>query len=263
MLHEDFMEKMKKIVFEAGSLIDGKGGREEVQQKEGHANFVTRYDSMVQKYLVEKLGELLPEAVFLGEEDGQSEQDISNGYAFIIDPIDGTNNFIYDFRMSAVSVALSCNGRVIKGCVYNPFRKEMFTAEEGKGAFLNERQLVMSDYPLSEGIAIVDAAPYYMEIRKSTMELAEELSRRALDIRMLGSAALSLCYVACGRGVFYECPRLCTWDYAAGMLIVTEAGGIVNGFDGRELQMKSKIPVAASTPKGMKEFLTFSQDYVF
>lgn len=262
MAYGSLMEGMKRIVYEAGALIKDRAGQGSVCAKEGHANYVTEYDVKVQEFLADKFSTLLPEAAFIGEENSEKNLDVKQGYAFIVDPIDGTNNFICDFYFSAICAALSLNGTVIMGCVYNPFREEMFWAEQGRGAYLNDKRIHVRNGTLAEGVVIFDGAPYYPEMREAVMELAEELSYRTMDLRTLGSAALSLCYVACGRGVAYECPILRAWDYAAASIIISEAGGIICGFDGRKLEIENTVDVAAGSCESIKEMLPILRRYI-
>lgn len=258
---ENFMEKFKKIVYEAGKLILSANHISIEKEKDGPANFVTKYDTMVQKFLIRELTALLPEAAFLGEEEEQCASPVDKKYCFIIDPIDGTTNFICNFQYSAISVALSCNGELTHGIVYNPFRDEMFWAEKGKGAYLNAALLSASDRPLSGGVAIMDIAPYNPELRTRAYDLSKEISYLAMDIRGLGSAALSLCYVACNRAVVFASPRLCIWDYAAAAVLLSEMEYPLSDFDGNPLNFRTKIPVVASTPTGYEQFIVISKTY--
>lgn len=261
MLQENFTDKFKEIVYEAGEIILSAEHITIAKEKEGPANFVTKYDTMVQEFLINELKELLPEAAFLGEEEGQCASPLDEKYCFIIDPIDGTTNFICNFQYSAISVGLSCNGELTHGIVYNPFRNEMFWAEKGKGAYLNDTKLSPYNRPLSAGVVIFGTTPYNPELRDSAFAVAKEISYLTMDLRELGSAALSLCYVAANRAVAYISPRLCTWDYAAASVLLAELGYPISDFDGNPLNFRTKIPVVASTPTGFKQFIEISKNY--
>lgn len=252
---EVMLNEICRIVREAGKLIRSCTSAGELKAKEGSANFVTRYDSMVQKFLIEKLSDLLPEAAFVGEEDGYSEGRIANGYTFIIDPIDGTTNFICGFMASGISVGLSAHGEMEIGAVYNPFREELFAARRGGGAYLNGRRIECLYHPLKEGVFCMDTAPYNPELRDAAFEELRKISYLCMDMRSIGSAALSICYVACGRSVAYLSQRLSVWDYAAASLILTEAGGTITKKDGGELKLSTGIPVLAATPKAWEELM--------
>ena len=240
------LQKITDIVRECGGIIlNADRNRSVVDEKAGHANFVTTYDKMIQEKLKKELLSLLPEAVFVGEEE-DVHASVEKGYAFIADPIDGTTNFIRDYHTSAVSVGLAKDGATYMGVVYNPYLDEMFTAVKGEGAYLNGRPIRVSARPLKDGIVIFGTATYYEELAERTFALAYDYYKRSLDVRRSGSAALDLCSIAAGRAeLFYEL-RLCPWDYAAASLIVTEAGGRVTTAEGTELPFGESCSVMAT-----------------
>jgi myo-inositol-1(or 4)-monophosphatase len=248
------LEQIKEVVRHAGQIIlDAHNIREGVESKQGRANFVTKYDVEVQDYLFRELAALFPKAAFIGEEDGRKGQ-VFDEYCFIIDPIDGTTNFIFDYRHSAISVGLLYRKEIIAGVVYNPYLDELFYAEKGKGAYLNGRALKVTDLSLSEGIVAVGTCPYNREKAEETFQLARKLYDRALDIRRSGSAALDICYVAAGRFVLYYELLLQPWDYAAASLILTEAGGCITATDKEALSYASPCSIMAATPSASKEY---------
>ena len=252
---EVLMEQMCQAVREAGELIRSCTFEGEMKAKAGSANFVTKYDSMVQNFLIKKLTALVPDAAFIGEEDGYSEGKIAEGKTFIIDPIDGTTNFICGFPVCGICVGLAEWGIVEIGVVYNPYREELFAARRGGGAYLNGKPLAFLDHSLKEGVLCMDTAPYTPEIRKEIFERLLKLSHLCMDMRSIGSAALSICYVACGRSAAYLSPRLCVWDYAAASVILTEAGGVITGWDGKDLELATGVSVLAGAPKAYKEVM--------
>lgn len=240
------MDKIADAVRDCGKImLEAVRTSDMVDAKEGHANFVTIYDKKVQETLKEKLTEILPASAFVGEED-DIHISIQKGLAFIVDPIDGTTNFIKDYHVSAISVGLINDGKSYIGVVYNPYLDEMFTAERGKGAFLNGKPIHVSRNPLSEGIVLFGTAPYYEELSRKSFDLAYEYFRQALDIRRSGSAAIDLCSIAAGRAEVYFELRLSPWDYAAGSLIVEEAGGVVTTVDGGEITFERPCSVLAA-----------------
>ena len=215
-----------------------------IDSKEGRANFVTEYDKQVQERLRTGLLEIMPDAHFVGEE-GTTQKFSPVGKFFIVDPIDGTTNFIKDFHISCISVALVVDGEAEFGVIYNPYTDEMFTAQRGKGAFCNGKRLHVSSEPLENGIVIFGTAPYNEELREKTFKLAYAYFKKAIDVRRYGSAALDLCSVAAGRAELFFELLLSPWDYAAGGLIVKEAGGLVSDMDGNELALDRPCSVLA------------------
>lgn len=239
---ETLMRSASRIMLEAkniGSHVDAKGGRQ---------NFVTDYDKRVQEVLRKGLAEILPEALFMGEESN-SETDISLGWAWIVDPIDGTTNFIKGFNMSAISVALVKDAMPQLGMIYNPYADELFTAVKGMGAWMNRKPIHVSENLLHDGVVIVGTAPYYPELVDASFAIARYYFDRCIDIRRSGSCALDLCNVACGRAELYVEQRVYPWDYAAGALIVEEAGGKMTDLDGRPLQYQTYSSVKAANQK--------------
>ncbi len=214
------------------------------EAKEGHANLVTKYDKAVQQALREKLLAILPEAHFVGEEEDIHES-IAQGDAFIVDPIDGTTNFVKDYRVSAISVALTRDAAQEIGVIYNPYLDEMFYAQRGKGAFCNGTPLHVSEKPLADGLTIFGSAAYYPELNDESFRLLRLCFDHSMDIRRSGSAALDLCSIAAGRAELFFELRLQPWDYAAGALIVREAGGIVTRVEGGELDLTQACSLLA------------------
>ena len=224
-----------------------------VSSKEGRANFVTKYDVAVQTYLQEELLKIVPDAVFIGEEGDHSEA-LGQGYAFIVDPIDGTTNFIKNYRRSCVSVSLARNGAMEIGVIYNPYSNEMFYARRGRGAFLNGQPIRVSGHGLSEGLVCCGTSPYYSDLIDQTFDLVKTLHRASLDVRRSGSAALDLCDIASGRcELFFEC-RLSPWDYAAGSLLVEEAGGHISKMNGELLTLGTGCSVLAGSQAAYEDY---------
>ena len=249
------LKKITEIVKEAGKIVLSAHNQENtITAKEGKKNFVTKYDVAVQDYLFKELGKAFPDAQFIGEE---GENDFStDGLRFIIDPIDGTTNFMQDYRCSCISVAL-CNGNdVVAGVVYNPYTDELFSAEKGKGAYLNGDRISVSERPLSDGLALFGTSPYHPENADETFSLLRKVFDFSRDIRRSGSAAYDICMIACGRcEVFFE-KSLQPWDIAAGTLILKEAGGIALNYQGRDINFSTPNDVVFANPKAYKEFIT-------
>ena len=207
-------------------MLDAENIRANTTAKEGHANFVTVYDNRVQAYLFDTLGKLLPEARFIGEEDGADAftEDDRHGYAFCVDPIDGTTNFVTGFRPSVTSIALLRDGLPYLAVVYNPYSDTMLSAVRGGGAQCNGKPIRSSDEPLSRSLVMFGTAPYMPEMSERTFAICADYLPRCIDLRRTGTAAWDLCNVAMGTvGLFFEM-QLQLWDFAAAGLIALEAG---------------------------------------
>lgn len=249
------IEKIIKTVKEAGKIILSAHNQENtVTAKEGKKNFVTKYDVAVQEFLFNELGKAFPDVEFVGEE-GENNLE-SNALRFIIDPIDGTTNFMQDYHCSCISVALCQGNETTLGVVYNPYTDEIFSAEKGKGAYLNAEKISVSDRPLSDGLALFGTSPYHPENTDETFKLLRKVFDFSRDIRRSGSAAYDICMVACGRcEVFFE-KELQPWDIAAGTIILKEAGGIAQNFEGKPLDFSKPNDVVFANPKALEEFKT-------
>ena len=229
------LEAICKLVRSCGAFIkDIDRASLNVDAKSGPADLVPQYDRQVQERLRTGLLEIMPDAHFVGEE-GSAQPFAPVGKFFIVDPIDGTTNFVKDYHFSGISVALVIDNVAELGVIYNPYADEMFYAERGQGAFCNGRRLHVSEDPIENGIIVFGTAPYHEELSEKTFKLAYAYFKKALDIRRSGSAALDLCTVAAGRAALFFELFLSPWDFAAGALIVTEAGGIVTDCDGRPI----------------------------
>lgn len=215
-----------------------------IKDKAGKANFVTAYDCKIQEILQIKLAQILPEAEFLGEEE-DCRINRKAEYIFVVDPIDGTTNFIKDYHMSCVSIGLIRNGKRYLGVVHNPYLDETFSAISGEGAYMNGNAIHVSSDDLENGVVLFGSSPYNTELAKASFELAYEYFQKCLDIRRSGSAALDLCSIASGRAELYFELILSPWDFAAGALIVEEAGGIVTTVEGDTLLCLEKSSVLA------------------
>ncbi len=243
------LEEISRIVREAGEIILSAAQDKDVHEKSGPDDLVTRYDAQVQRFLEDRLLSLLPGADFLGEEDLGEELHAGWEYRFIVDPIDGTTNFVKGFPHSGISVGLARRGELILGVVYDPYLDELFTAQRGGGAHLNGRPLHVSGADLAHGVAVFGTSPYYRQYTRETFALGEALFRRCMDVRRMAAASLDLCYVAAGRVECYFEYLLSPWDHAAGSLIVQEAGGVATDLSGAPLALDRKCSLAAGNPK--------------
>ena len=248
---------IEKIIRESAKIMmEAEVHRIESIQKSGTANFVTEYDVRVQEFLTEKFTALIPGCKFLAEEKGEDENPLQDGYTFIIDPIDGTTNFILGRRASCISVCLLKDKKAIVAGIFDPYSNRYYSARVGGGAYCNGKKISVSNRKERSAIASLGTSPYYRDtMGKPVTEIMFGLLMNFGDIRRIGSAALELCAVACGETDVYCEPLLSPWDFAAGKLIITEAGGIITNFEGEELVDGIESSVLASTPSSYQTVL--------
>lgn len=205
---------------------------------------VTRHDLASERLIIRELKRVFPEHGFLGEEGGAEER--ASEWLWVIDPIDGTTNFSFHNPLWSVSIALAQAGQVVLGVVYLPYLDEMFVAVKNQGATRNGRKIRVSDIRSDRSIhtfchgyeqADIDLALKYYQKQKHS----------AFDCRQLGSAALELAYVACGRAESLLIPGAKPWDIAAGILLVREAGGQVTNLAGRPWQLSDRSVLATNS----------------
>jgi len=242
------IEPLLKCVREAGRYIRQHHGRlrfEEVRTKQVH-DYVTHVDRDVEQYLIDALSEVVSGSSFLAEEQASAESGESL-YTWVIDPLDGTTNFIHGLYPVAVSVALKYKGRNVVGVVYEVGADELFWSVAGGGAYCNDQAIGVSTLASFDDALIATGFPYRDFHRmEAYLEVFRTLMRRTAGLRRLGSAAVDLAYVACGRFEgFYEY-GLNPWDVAAGGFIVQQAGGVVTDFCGGEAWHSGAEIIAAS-----------------
>lgn len=216
--------KVTEVVRSAGELLFNR--QMEVEQKGNASNFVTSCDVAVEKFLGERLQELLPGSLIIGEE---SENHPTEGsLLWVIDPIDGTSNFIRDIGLSVISVGLVKDGKPYLGVIYQPYRNEMFYAKMGQGAYLNGEKIQVSDRDFAHSHLCSAMSLYDKRYAAPCFRIIEKVYHQSDDLRRLGSAALELAYLACGRVELYFEIRVFPWDVAAAIPIIWEAGGLVD-----------------------------------
>jgi len=202
-----------------------------ISNKEGVNNLVTEVDHASEKLIIGIIRESYPDHYILTEESGDLPRD--SNYKWIIDPIDGTVNYANGIPLCCVSIGLVKDGEMIMGAVYNPFIEEFFFAEKGKGATLNDKPISVSRKTSVGESLLVTGFPYtYIDQENGPLDTFGRFIRAGVPVRRLGSAAIDLCWVACGRFDGYFEHFLNAWDSAAGYLIVEEAGGKVTDFNG-------------------------------
>ena len=193
-------------------------------------DYASEVDGLAEAEIVKELKRAMPDCAILGEETGASGK---GRQTFVIDPLDGTSNYLHGIPHWCVSIALVENGEPQHGVIFDPLRNELFTASKGSGAVLNDKRIRVSERKeLSGAMLITGFPPRERERVGAHLDCVRELLREAEDIRRTGSAALDLAYVACGRADGYFEAGVKPWDIAAGVLLVREAGGRVTDFRG-------------------------------
>jgi myo-inositol-1(or 4)-monophosphatase len=233
------LEKIKKgvieICLEVGEFIRREGAsfdRNRIEQKQVFNNLVSYVDKEAEKALVKTLHQLLPSAGFITEE-GTVEQSQQHEYNWIIDPLDGTTNFLHGLPMYAISIGLTRNGQAVLGVIYDICQKECYHAVENQPAYCNDRVIKVSAIPTLSASLLATGFPYYhLDKRDDYMDIINEFLNETHGIRRLGSAAIDLAYVACGKLEGFFEYNLHPWDVAAGTIIVQQAGGMVTDFKG-------------------------------
>lgn len=251
-ISKEFTEKLIKdmcaVATRCGEIILAAGEHiMSVKKKSSYRDLVTEYDMRVQEYAQEALVKLYPQACFFCEESNDGKIPDAS-MLFVIDPIDGTVNFIHGLNHSCTSIACLIDGKPVAGVIYNPYAKEMFCGADGFGAKLNGRDIRATESELLNTLVIFGTAPYNDESTDVTFDHVRDIYDLCLDVRRSGSAALDLCDIACGRvGLFFE-SSLSLWDYAAGAIILKQAGGVCFDLAGEEISFaKAKSSVLAGT----------------
>ncbi|PCI53412.1 MAG: inositol monophosphatase [Methylophilaceae bacterium] len=244
-----------KAARQAGDIINFASrdlGQLKIQTKTFN-DFVSEVDQAAEKAIIDTLKDAYPDHGFLGEETGDTNKDAEN--IWIIDPLDGTTNFLHSFPQYCVSIALQQKGVLTQAVIYDPVRNDLFTATKGRGAFVNDKRIRVGSRVRLQQSLIATGFPFrefsYLD---TYMDMLKDMIKKTTGIRRPGSAALDLAYVAAGwSDGFFEL-NLSTWDIAAGGLLVQEAGGIVGDFEGNESWLKTGNIVAAN-PKIFAQML--------
>ena len=244
-MDSSMLQQVIAVVKEAGRLLTDPNAVAEIRAK-SVTDYVTNVDVAVQTQLKAKLAALTPDVQFMGEEQDNAGLD-PHGSIWILDPVDGTANLMHHYRRSAVSLALTFGGQPVCGVIYDPFADELFSARAGEGALCNGRPIHVSEgVPLADSLISVGTSPYERELADANFALFRRLYERCADLRRSGSAALDLAYVAAGRTEGYLERNLKPWDYAAGILLVKEAGGRVSDFAGHAPALPQNCDILAA-----------------
>lgn len=235
------LKKVLKIVRKSAKLMM-RGFT--LEEKDSPANIVTSADIAVQNFLCKSLLPLVPNSAFFGEEGNEEVKNAE--YLWVVDPIDGTTNFSRGISECAISVALIYKNEAILGVVYSPFRNEMYFAEKGKGAYLNDVRIETSKRGFESSLFCTALCLYKKEYAEQCIDIIREIYKECADIRRFGSCALDMCHLASGKcELFFEF-RVYPWDYAGAYLILKEANGIVSSCHGEKLEFDRVTPIVAA-----------------
>jgi myo-inositol-1(or 4)-monophosphatase len=251
---QDYLTPMQALAREAGSLLLSFFGKVAVEYK-GDVDLVTQADRSSEKLIVERIRKQWPDHDLLGEEG--SRRETGSDFRWYIDPLDGTTNFAHGFPVFCVSLALEYKGERIAGVVFDPCRNEMFAAEKAGGSELNGSKIHVSRTERLAESLVATGFPSHKRHKNPNIHFYHQITLRSHGVRRAGSAALDLCYVACGRyDAFWEF-NLNSWDTAAGVLLVQEAGGRVTNFSDLPFNIDSREVLATNTTlhnEMLKEF---------
>ena len=224
----------------------------------GKLDFVTNIDIAISDYLKSELKKVAPEVDFFCEE----EKGCLSENCWILDPIDGTTNLVYDYKMSAVSLAHYKNGEVLFGAIYNPFTDEIFSAIKGEDAWYNETtKITVSNRDMKAALIEFGINCAHKEKADKNFKIAKTVFENCVDIRRVSAAALDLAYISIGRIDGYFEGVLKPWDIAAGSLILTEAGGVITDYDGNVVEFSAPTSVIAGNPKVHKKLIEIVNKY--
>eukprot|EP00904_Undaria_pinnatifida_P013326 jgi/Undpi1/9123/HiC_scaffold_26.g11581.m1 len=246
---------------EAGALMKSKIGADVLKTKFNPKDLLTEVDAECQRAIEKVVAKNFPDHKLLGEENVAPGAEAStlaltealgeeggkgSGWLWIVDPIDGTTNFVHGIPLSAVSIGVAFEGQLVVGCIYDPYRDELFTATRGNGAFLNGIKMQVGDQAsVGEATVACGAPPGQLALGPCVRGMAA-LAPHVRTTRMLGSAAIMLAWVACGRLTSYWEPDLNSWDIAAGALLIQEAGGKMSDIDGSPYSVSTRAIIGSN-----------------
>lgn len=241
------LSDLERLARQAGSILRNGYNQEHTVHYKGTIDLVTEADHASEAFLVGEIKSAFPGGHILAEESGTIQG--SNDDLWYIDPLDGTVNYAHHIPIFCVSIGFASNGRLTLGVVYDPMRDELFSAEKGKGAFLNGKRISVSNTSELERSLLVTGFPYdTWDTDLDNFKYFERLAKKTQGVRRLGSAALDVCYVGAGRFDGFWEYKLKPWDVAAGGLIAAEAGAKVTAIDGREDFLAPPLSILATTP---------------
>ncbi|MFD1735659.1 inositol monophosphatase family protein [Bacillus salitolerans] len=246
----------KSWIKEAGSRIrDSFNKKLLIKTKSNKDDLVTNMDHETEQFLISKITETFPNHQILGEEGFGDEVKALDGVVWIIDPIDGTMNFVHQQRNFAISIGIYEDGVGQIGLIYDVVNDELYHAKKGQGAFFNDTALpALSDVSVDEAVIGINAT-WVLENKRIDSSVLTPLVKQVRGTRSYGSAALEMAYVAAGRLDAYITMRLAPWDFAAGMILIAEVGGVVTNIKGQPVGLLNESSVFASNGNLHKEVM--------
>ena len=251
------LDVARDIALHAGGILLQRFDGDKNVRSKGRADIVTDVDFEVEAYVLKRLAEEFPDHGHLAEETGGGGRDTSP-FTWIVDPLDGTRNYAIGVPFFATTLALAHHGEVVVGVTYDPMRKDLFVAEKGRGAFLNDEPIHTSARTSIDACTLGTDMGYDDEMAGYALQLLNKLWPGMQAIRIMGSAALGLAYAASGRMDLYFHHHLAPWDIAAGILLGREAGAVVTNKNGEPIKLESPNILAAS-PTLHAEFLRLTE----
>ncbi|XP_066138080.1 uncharacterized protein [Euwallacea fornicatus] len=264
-VHE-YYEFIVPLVLQAGKILTNADEIETEFKQDKIWDLVTIYDRKVEAVLIHKIKERYPHHKHIGEEETERDNTVlklTDHPTWIIDPIDGTANFVRNMHITCISVGLTINKEQVLGVVYNPYTNELFTAIKEEGAYLNGKRIQTSGCKeiqksvMNYEISIARRNEYFYNLY---LYRFKHLIKIIQGFRSLGCAVLGLCYVACGKTDVYQCDGLYPWDAAAGTLIVTEAGGYVTDSSGKEFDLMDPNFLGAATRELSDQYMKVERE---
>ncbi len=241
---QDFLTPMQELAREAGALLMSYFGKVSIEYK-GDVDLVTEADRSSEKMIIERIRKQWPDHDLVGEEG--SRRETGSDFRWYVDPLDGTTNFAHGYPVFCVSMALEYKGERIAGVIYDPSRDEMFAAEKRSGSRLNGRPIRVSATRKLKESLVATGFPSHKRHKNPNIHFYHQITLRSHGVRRAGSAALDLCCLACGRFDAYWEFNLNSWDTAAGVLLVQEAGGKVTNFSGGPFNLDSREVLGSNT----------------
>ncbi|MFC9707809.1 inositol monophosphatase family protein [Paenibacillus sp. NPDC056933] len=266
-MSKQYLNVLKECVIETGkNSLRHLEGHIDAGSKASHKELVTFVDRQNEQMVVQRIKKDFPHHKIMGEESYTGEVFEPNDFIWIVDPIDGTTNYVHQKQCFAISIALYQNGRGICGAVYNPSDDELFWAEKGSGAYLNNKRLLMNSSSVALGNSLISTYIRYDQNEKKLgfESFVQHIANESRGIRMIGCGSLELAYVACGRFNAYFSSLQKPWDFAAGKLLVEEAGGKITCLNGDQINIHlSGSSILAASMELHQEILDISKRILY